>query len=73
MYYVLGEIRAFRMVRNRLTEEELCIMQIDCNDLPFDLCINTKDLYGEPAVGRRFKGVIWMQGEINFPQLSEEK
>lgn len=73
MYSVLGEIKAFRIVRNRLTEEEICIMQIDCNDLPFDLCINTRDLYGEPAVGRRFKGVIWMQGEINFPQLSEEK
>ena len=25
------------------------------------------DLYGEPAVGRRFKGTIWMQGYINFP------
>ena len=29
--------------------------------------INDKDLFGEPAPGRRFKGVVWMQGVINFP------
>ena len=32
----------------------------------FDVCINSEDLMGEPAVGRRFKGVIWMQGNINY-------
>ena len=37
------------------------------NELVFDLCINEKDLYGEPAVGRRFKGIIWLQGYINYP------
>ena len=41
-------------------------MVIDCNDLKFTLCINKKDLYGEPAPGRRFKGTVWMQGEIHF-------
>ncbi|MGX8715043.1 MAG: DUF3881 family protein, partial [Lachnospiraceae bacterium] len=27
---------------------------------------NEKDLYGEPQVGRRFRGIVWMQGEIHF-------
>ena len=42
-------------------------MTISCNDLVFDICINAEDLIGQPEVGRRFKGVIWMQGIINFP------
>ena len=43
-------------------------MNINCNELNFDICINKDDLYGEPEIGRRFKGVLWMQGFINFPQ-----
>ena len=26
----------------------------------------SREVVGEPAVGRRFKGNIWMQGIINF-------
>ncbi len=54
-------------VKNIVTDEEICVMILSCNDLQFDICINRADLYGEPAVGRRFKGTIWMQGYINFP------
>ena len=43
-------------------------MTLDCNGLEFDVCINENDLLGEPQVGRRFKGVIWLQGYINFPE-----
>ena len=42
-------------------------MTINCNDFIFDVCINKNDLVGEPALKRRFKGVVWMQGHINFP------
>ena len=66
-YSVLGEIMSLRRTTNNLTGEEICILTINCNDLIFDVCINTKDLLGEPDVGRRFKGVIWLQGYINFP------
>lgn len=66
-YSILGEIRECSLIKNQLTEEELYVMTICCNDLLFDVCINIEDLYGEPAVGRRFKGTIWMQGHINFP------
>lgn len=66
-YSVLAEIIDCNLVRNQLTEEEIYIMTLNCNDLIFEVCINKEDLYGEPAVGRRFKGIIWMQGFINFP------
>lgn len=66
-YSILGEILEVHFIKNKVTGEELCHMKVNCNELTFDLCINQKDLYGEPAVGRRFKGIIWLQGYINFP------
>lgn len=66
-YSILAEIVECSLTKNNLTEEELYLMTLNCNDLIFEICINKADLYGEPAVGRRFKGVIWMQGNINFP------
>ena len=67
-YSVLGEITEFRLVTNDITGEKVYILTILCNELTFDVCINEKDLYGEPQVGRRFKGSIWLQGYINFPE-----
>jgi len=69
-YSVLGEIMDVREERNRITGEELVIMTLECNELTLDVCINREDLYGEPAVGRRFKGVIWLQGHINYPTVT---
>ncbi len=66
-YSVLGEIKETKKVINKMSKETVHIMRINCNDLEFDLCINDKDLLGEPAIGRRFKGNIWMQGVINYP------
>lgn len=68
-YSILAEIMECNLIKNRLTLEEVYLMSLSCNDMSFDLCINKEDLYGEPAVGRRFKGTIWMQGQINFPAL----
>lgn len=67
-YSILGEIIEYKMTTNKLTGEKIYLMRLSCNDLQFDICINAMDLYGEPQVGRRFKGVIWMQGFINFPE-----
>ena len=66
-YSVMGEILSYELIQNELTKEELYLMSIVSNDLFFDVCINKEDLFGEPEVGRRFKGVIWMQGKITFP------
>lgn len=66
-YSILGEIMDSTLIKNDLTEEEIYLMTLNCNDMVFDLCINKEDVYGEPCAGRRFKGTIWMQGHINFP------
>lgn len=66
-YSVMGEILDISLRVNRMTEEEIYVMRLNCNDLQFDICINKQDLYGEPQIGRRFKGIIWMQGYINYP------
>lgn len=66
-YSVLGEITEISLRKNRITHEEIYVLRLSCNDLEFDVCINKNDLYGEPQIGRRFKGVIWMQGYINYP------
>lgn len=67
-YSVLGEIVGMRLVSNQITGEQIYILTICCNELTFDVSINIIDLFGEPQVGRRFKGVIWLQGYINFPE-----
>ena len=66
-YSILGEIQECSSVKNSLTGEEVSVMQVCCNDLNLQVCINKKDLLGEPAAGRRFKGSIWLQGFINYP------
>ncbi|MED9904499.1 MAG: DUF3881 family protein [Lachnospiraceae bacterium] len=67
-YSVLGEILECRKVKNTITGEEVYQMSLYCNELTFDVCINAEDLFGEPQAGRRFKGIIWLQGFINFPE-----
>lgn len=65
-YSIMGEILECVTFKNILTGEELCQMTIECNDIQFDVCINQADLLGEPQVGRRFKGLIWLQGQVHF-------
>ena len=60
----IGKINDFKEVENSLTKETIICMEIECNNLFFNICINKKDLIGEPAIGRRFKGNIWMQGTV---------
>ena len=68
-YSIMGEILDISLRTNRITQEEIYVMRLSCNDLQFDVCINKQDLYGEPLAGRRFKGVVWMQGYINYPSV----
>lgn len=67
-YSVLGEIQNIRITTNVMTGEKIYILTICSNELTFDVSINIIDLFGEPQVGRRFKGVIWLQGKVNFPE-----
>ena len=66
LYQIMGEIKNVESAVNEYTDEKLYFMTLSCNDMIFDICINQKDLLGEPEEGRRFKGSIWMQGHINF-------
>ena len=65
-YEILGDILDVKYVVNHLTMEELCIMIIESNDVVLEVCVNKNDLFGEPLVGRRFKGIIWLQGTVAF-------
>lgn len=63
-YSVLGDIIEFTEEKNIITNEKIYCIKVSCNDIIFSVCINKNDLIGEPMVGRRFKGNIWMQGSI---------
>ena len=63
-YSILAEIMDFRLETNSLSSEKVYAFELNCNGLPLTVCINEKDLLGEPEVGRRFRGNIWLQGEI---------
>lgn len=65
-YSILAEIVDYSIVLNQYTNEKVYLLELLCNDLEFSLCINQKDLLGEPEIGRRFKGNIWMQGHICY-------
>ena len=65
-YTVLGEIMDYKLLQNEYTGENVYVLDIMYNDMLFSICMNQKDLLGEPAVGRRFKGNIWLQGSINY-------
>ena len=65
-YAVIGEILDMSYSKNMVTGENMVIMTINSKDMIYDICINEKDLLGEPQIGRRFKGKIWMQGIMKF-------
>lgn len=65
-YSVMGDILSADLLVNTYTGEEVWRMSLDCNDLVFDLCINKENLLGEPEVGRRFRGSVWLQGIVDF-------
>lgn len=66
MYSIMGEILGVKNEDNNLTGEEIYDLTLNCNDLVFDVCVNKADLIGEPMLGRRFKGNIWLTGKIDF-------
>lgn len=67
LYSVLGDIVSVKEDQNTLTGEKIVVMRISTNGLEMDIAINRNDLDGEPKIGRRFKGEVWLQGYINYP------
>lgn len=65
-YQIIGEIKDIVEDKNGISDEEVYQMLVDCNDISMTVLINKKDLLGVPKIGRRFKGVVWLQGRIDF-------
>lgn len=65
-YSIIGEIKKVSSLVNRFSGEEIYSLVIECNEITFSVGIHKNDLLGEPKVGRRFKGQIWMMGMVNF-------
>ena len=68
-YSIIGTIVNWSVIRNTHTNEEVYQMLLNCNEILITICINKLDLLGEPMIGRRFKGVIWMQGHADFQKI----
>ena len=66
LYSIMGEILAVRERQNIATGARLYQMKLNVNELQFDVCVPADSVMGEPEIGRRFKGTIWLQGYINF-------
>lgn len=67
-YAILGEITYVKKETNMYSNEGVYILTVRCNDVLMDVAINEADLMGEPAVGRRFKGDIWLQGSVHVAE-----
>lgn len=72
-YQIVAEILSVTEKTNMYTNEKLYEMRVSTMGLQFNLMINEKDLDGEPLPGRRFRGVIWLLGEIEFLTKYEEQ
>ena len=62
----MGEIEEVSLEQNRITQEDIYVLGLNCNGMSVTVCINAMDLLGEPQVGRRFKGNIWLQGRMDY-------
>ena len=55
---------------NRLTGEDIRVIGASRTDSGVhalgNVAVPKREVMGEPAVGRRFKGNVWLQGKINF-------
>ena len=71
-YSVIATITESNLITNTYTKEEVYDLQLVCNDINFRMCINKDDLIGDPLVGRRFKGNLWMQGNIDFSEQGKD-
>ena len=70
-YSVIGEITEIVEKKNQITGEDVYDLKLECSDIVFHVGIAKQDLTGEPAVGRRFKGQIWMQGNVVFDETAD--
>ena len=66
IYNICGNIISCEQVQNAYTSENVWKMQLESCDVYFDLCINESRLEGVPMQGGRFRGVVWLQGYVEY-------
>ena len=66
MYSVVGNILEIDTLENDITGNCLYMLLIECNAMVFHVIIDSSTLLGEPEVGRRFVGSVWLQGKISI-------
>ena len=64
----LNNLEQKLLQENNKTEEKIYALTIETNEIVLDICINQEDLMGEPLPGRRFRGIIWLQGLVHFEE-----
>ncbi len=65
-YMVVGNIIKVEEIVNSMSGELVYNLLLEVNDIMINVGINSLDLQGEPAEGRRFRGEIWLQGIIQI-------
>lgn len=65
-YAILANIKEVQLVKNNITNKKVYIIGVKCLGLEFEVIINKEELVGQPEVGRRFKGIVWLQGHLEF-------
>jgi len=65
-YSIIGNILDCSLCENDYTKEPVYLLNVETNEMLLAIAINEKDLLGTPAPGRRFKGEIWLQGNVIF-------
>ncbi|MCR5701539.1 MAG: DUF3881 family protein [Lachnospiraceae bacterium] len=65
-YSIMGIIKKIEEITNEFSEEMVYNLTVLCNDVYINVVINSLDLEGIPQIGRRFKGIIWLQGQVQF-------
>lgn len=72
-YDIIGDIISCTQKVNVWTDEVIWDLKVKALDIIINVFINAEDLVGEPMAGRRFKGQIWLQGEIEFLEKTKKQ
>ena len=68
VYTIVGNILDIKVTNNSYTKEMVYVFLLECNEMIITLSVNAQDLYGEPEIGRRFRGKVWLQGSVVFAE-----
>lgn len=65
-YSIIGEILDVDYATNNMTGEGIYDLTLNVNGMKLHILTSEQDLEGEPDIGRRFKGTIWLQGRVQM-------